>query len=236
MTRTAVAIRHIAFEDLGSFAAPLERAGYTVAYHDAVDGLDIDPLAPDLLIVLGGPVGAYEGDRYPWIDREIAILRQRLAADLPTMGICLGAQLIARALGAAVYPGDGYLGNGKEIGWAPVTLTNAGRAGPLRHLADVAVLHWHGDTFDLPDGCDRLASTARYANQAFARGDRVLALQFHFEAVAHRFEHWLLGHAHELAASGQDVHALRRDALAHGDRLESAAAAVVDTWVARLPG
>ncbi|MBB5695818.1 glutamine amidotransferase [Muricoccus pecuniae] len=226
--RTALAIRHVSFEDLGGFADPLERAGYRIDYHDAAecDLGAIDPVEADLLVVLGGPVGVYDVDTYPFLADEIAILERRLAADLPTLGICLGAQLIARALGGRVYPGPS-----KEIGWAPVVLTNAGRAGPLAALADVPVLHWHGDTFDLPDGCELLASTELCRHQAFARGPRVLGLQFHPEVVGRDFERWLVGHACELAATGIDPRNLRADAIRHAPRLMSAADAFIERWL-----
>ena len=98
-------IRHLAFEDLGSFAAPLEEAGFRLAYCDV--GRDdpgaLDPVSPELMIVLGGPIGAYEEARYPFLETEIGIIGERLESGRPLMGICLGAQLIARAAGARVY-------------------------------------------------------------------------------------------------------------------------------------
>jgi len=130
----------------------------------------------DLVVVLGGPIGAYEQEDYPFIADEIAILRARVAANRPTLAICLGAQILAQALGARVYAGT------KEIGWAPLKLTEAGQRSVLRDIGRDAtpVLHWHGDTFDLPDGADRLASTPECANQAFSLG-ATLAVQFHPE-------------------------------------------------------
>jgi GMP synthase (glutamine-hydrolysing) len=206
MPNTAVAIRHVPFEDLGAFRPELEAAGFAVRYHDAgVDDLRAVPDA-DLLVVLGGPIGAYEDDIYPFLSDEIALIERRLAANRPTLGICLGAQLMARALGAKVYPGPA-----KEIGWAPLTLTEAGASSPLRHLGDAPMLHWHGDTFDLPDGAERLASTPLCANQAFARGASALAFQFHPEADGTGFERWLIGHAVEIAQAKLSPVALRAD-------------------------
>ncbi|SEA99795.1 glutamine amidotransferase [Rubrimonas cliftonensis] len=229
--RTVQAIRHVGFEDLGGFAAPLRAAGYDIAYVDAAehDPGALDPLAPDLLVVLGGPIGVNDAAAYPVVAAEIALLRARLAADRPTLGVCLGAQLMAAALGAAVRPGPA-----KEIGWAPLDLTEAGARHPLAALRDVAVLHWHGDIFDLPEGCDRLASTPLCLNQAFSRGPTVLGLQFHPEVLGARFEHWLLGHASELATSGVDPVTLRRDAGRHAALLERAGAAFVAEWLAGL--
>lgn len=221
-------IRHVNFEDLGSFAAPLEQAGYRIEMSDAAtaDLSAIDPLGPDLLVVLGGPVGVYEQEAYPFLAQELDLLRRRLAADRPTLGICLGAQLIAAALGASVYGGPG-----KEIGWSALTLTEAGRAGPLAALEDVSVLHWHGDTFDLPEGCTLLASTPLCRQQAFARGPHVLGLQFHPELLTAHFEHWLIGHACEIAQAGLDPRMLRADTQAYGARLEAAAVALLEGWL-----
>src|SRR5262245_23163741 len=120
MTHSAAVIRHVAFEDLGSAAGVLERNGYRPAYLEAgLDPLDVAVTRDaDLLIVLGGPIGAYEEHLYPFLKDELALLEHRLAADRPTLGICLGAQLMARALGARV-----YAGGKKEIGFSPLTLS-----------------------------------------------------------------------------------------------------------------
>ncbi|GAA4134042.1 hypothetical protein ACFFTN_16470 [Aminobacter aganoensis] len=124
----------------------------------------------------------------------------------------------------------------KEIGFAPVELTHAGANGPLRHLANVAVLHWHGEGFELPDGAELLATTA-VANQAFAVGSRVLGLQFHAEAdTSHEFEAWLIGHSAELAAAGIDPRQIRADAREHGPALREAGRAVFAEWLSQIAG
>jgi GMP synthase (glutamine-hydrolysing) len=127
--------------------------------------------------------------------------------DRAVLGICLGSQLIARALGERV-----YASGAKEIGWAPLTLTGAGRESCLRHLGETAVLHWHGDTFDLPEGATLLASTTLCKHQAFAWRGHVLALQFHAEAAGVALESWFVGHTGEIAATpGISVPQLRAD-------------------------
>jgi GMP synthase (glutamine-hydrolysing) len=228
---TAVAIRHVAFEDLGAFAAPIERAGYKVHYYDA--GRDalwtLEPVKTELVIVLGGPIGAYEDDTYPFLREELDLLEERLAAGRPTLGICLGAQLMAHALGARVYPGSA-----KEIGFAPLTLTDAGRASCLRGFDEQPVLHWHGDTFDLPDGAVRLAETAACENQAFALGPNALGVQFHPEAGGEGFERWLIGHAHELAHERIDVPRLRAEHDMLKGALQGRAEACIAEWLAHL--
>lgn len=201
-----LALRHVAFEDLGLLAPLLAQRGFEVEYRQAgVEAPDAGEwLSPELVVVLGGPIGVYEADRYPWLAGEIDGLRARLAARRPTLGICLGAQLMAAALGARVYPGPA-----KEIGWSACDLTKAGQGSCLAALAGAPVLHWHGDTFDLPDGAVRLACTPLTANQAFAVGGFALALQFHAEVDGAAIEPWLVGHTCELAQAGVSVRALR---------------------------
>ena len=230
--KSAIAIRHVHFEDLGGFAPVLERHGYQITYVDAgVDPIDGELAAKaDLLVVLGGPIGAYEDDLYPFLGEELAVIRRRLAGGKPLLGICLGAQLIARAMGAKVYPGPA-----KEIGWSALRLTAAGRQGPLAALADVPVLHWHGDTFDLPAGAARLASTDLCANQAFAVGRQVLAFQFHPEATAVGFERWLIGHACEIAGTpGVSPQALRAQAQSLAARGAACGERCLETWLGGL--
>jgi GMP synthase (glutamine-hydrolysing) len=230
--KSAVAIRHVHFEDLGAFAPVLERHGYQVAYVDA----GVDPIGgeladkADLLVVLGGPIGAYEDDLYPFLMEELAVIRRRLADGRPLLGICLGAQLIARAMGTKVYPGVA-----KEIGWSALRLSDAGRLGPLGPLDGVPVLHWHGDTFDLPAGATCLASTDICANQAFSVGRQVLAFQFHPEATEVGFERWLIGHACEIAGTpGVSPQALRGQAQSLATRSAARGERCLQTWLEGL--
>lgn len=229
--RRAFVVRHVAFEDLGSLAPALGRHGYRIQVADAgVDSLAV-AAAADLLIVLGGPIGANDLHRYPFLGAETALLGQRLAESRPTLGICLGAQLMARALGARVYPAAR-----REIGYGPLALTAAGKASPLRHVDGslAHVLHWHGDTFDLPAGAEWLASTPDCPHQAFGIGARVLALQFHVEAEASSLERWLVGHTLELGLAGIEPDELREQARRHGPALERQAALLWDEWLAEL--
>jgi GMP synthase (glutamine-hydrolysing) len=233
--KRVVAVQHVAFEDLGSFEPRLREHGYEVRYVDATtrELQELDPTEAELLVVLGGPIGVYEEHAYPFLRTELALLEPRLRAGLPVLGLCLGCQLLARSLGARVYPGSG-----KEIGWAPLQLTEAGRTSPARHLAgdEGPVLHWHGDTFDMPEGAVRLASTERYPNQAFQwGGGTVLALQFHPEVTAAGLERWFVGHAAEIAAEpGLSVPALRADTAQWAPHLEPRGRRLLDEWLAGL--
>ncbi|MGA6972153.1 MAG: glutamine amidotransferase [Candidatus Binatus sp.] len=231
--KTAIAIRHLHFEDLGTLEPALERGGYQIRYADSrVDDLTaLDPVAPDLVVVLGGPIGAYEDDLYPTLKHELRLLEMRLKANRPTIGICLGAQLMARALGTRVYPGPS-----KEIGWSPIILRPEGCESAIRHLGqdNTAVLHWHGDTFDLPAGATLLASTEICRNQAFSWGRNALGLQFHPEAKAARLEQWFIGHACEIAGAKLSVPALRDDTALHAARLEIQAGKCFDEWLAAI--
>lgn len=224
--RRAVAIRHVAFEDCGTLGTVLAGRGWELQTLQAgIDPLDAADTA-DLLIVLGGPISANDTDTYPFLRLQLALLERRLRQQRPTLGICLGAQLIARALGGRVAPMGA-----REIGFAPLSLTDAGMASPLRALAGIPVLHWHGETFTLPPGAQRLAATAACAQQAFALGTHVLGLQCHPELDARRTEAWLIGHAHELHAAGIDPRVLRDQAARYGAPLAAAARDLFTTWL-----
>jgi GMP synthase (glutamine-hydrolysing) len=229
--KTAIAIRHIGFEDLGTFEDALLATGFEVRYLEADrDNLSsLDALDPALLVLLGGPIGAYEENLYPFLSDEIRIAERRLSSGRPLLGICLGAQVMARALGARVYPGPA-----KEIGWTSLTLTTAGRTGPTSHLSPerTSMLHWHGDTFDLPPGATLLASTPLTRNQVYAWGDGALAFQCHPELRAGFIERWLVGHACELAHAGIRPPALREETAKFGPALEVQGRKCFEEWLA----
>jgi len=215
-------IRHLCFEGLGTLAHELDRLGLAFDYLDPPGDALANARDAKVLVVMGGPISVNDTGRFPFLADEIEAIRHRIDNRLPTLGICLGAQLIAVAMGASVVPMAA-----PEIGWQALTLTPAAQFSPLRHLT-ASVLHWHGETFELPPGVEALASTEACPNQAFAVGEHTLALQFHIEVSAAHLEHWLVGHIHELDDCGIDVQELRDDArrfagecAAHGDRVLS---------------
>lgn len=221
-----IVIRHVAFEDLGIFADVFQEQGISHEYWECgLSTYDEDAwLGADLAVVLGGPIGVTDTDRYPFIRDELRLVEKRLRAGRPLLGICLGAQYMAAVMGARVYPGPG-----KEIGWGSVTLTREG--GLLAPLAAAPVLHWHGDTFDLPDGATLLASSAMTPHQAFSLAPGQLALQFHVEADSTRIESWLVGHCCELSGAGIDPCTIRQDALRLGEAAREAGQAVCRNWL-----
>lgn len=233
MTRkSALALRHVAFEDVGVWAATLDAFGFDLSYFEVgPSALPLDNVQDsDVLIILGGPIGVYETDAYPFLVEERAAIGRRLAARRPTIGVCLGAQLMAAALGARVAPGPG-----KEIGYAPIELRPAARGTPLAAIEGLSVLHWHGDNFDLPPEAERLAATSLCPTQAFRIGDWALGLQFHVEADPGKIESWLIAHTVELARAGIDPRTLRADAQRLGGGLAEAGRRVLGAWLEALP-
>lgn len=227
--QTIYAIQHLAFEDLGHFEDQLYARGIRVRYVEAgVDDLTKALTHQGLTIILGGPIGVYETKDYPFLTEEIELLKTRLAHNLPTLGICLGAQLIAHALGANVYAGPV-----KEIGWSTLTLSDA-LNNPLQALEHTKVLHWHGDTFELPSNAELLASSELYPHQAFRVGSNILALQFHPEVASDSLEKWLIGHTAELRAAHIDIQALRKANQDYGPALEDIAAQVLFCYLDQL--
>jgi GMP synthase (glutamine-hydrolysing) len=228
----ALAVSHVGFEDLGTLEKPLLDHGFSI---ESIEAATVKfPLRTtetcDLLVILGGPIGVYEQAAYPFLKDEIACIDRRLSLGKPTLGICLGAQLMAAALGANVYPGK----NGKEIGWAPITsVADSELPAWLMPLVEpgLHILHWHGDTFDLPIGTTHLARTERYENQAFMYDRAALALQFHPEVTARGLESWYVGHADELHRAGIAVPALREASEKYAPILEESAQLFWNQWL-----
>jgi GMP synthase-like glutamine amidotransferase len=172
-------LQHVPFEGLGSIGSWLEAAGAEVTATRFYEDAALPPLADvDLLVAMGGPMSVNDESQLPWLVAEKRFVREAVERGVPVLGICLGAQLIASALGARVYPN-----RLKEIGWLPIEAPPVGREGLFQLPATLEVFHWHGETFDLPAGSSRLASSAGCKNQAFQLGERVVGLQFHLETT-----------------------------------------------------
>src|SRR2546428_11675624 len=183
-------LQHIGCEPLGLIEPALKERGMEYRYVPLFAGEAIPKHLSgwDGLIALGGPMSANDGERLGFIADELRLLTEVLEAGMPALGICLGAQLIAKAAGAEVTADEE-----KEIGWYPLTLTEEGKKDRLlAGLPDTfPVFQWHGETFDIPRGAVRLAGSERYSNQAFRLGEQVYGLQFHLETTAPMIIEWL---------------------------------------------
>lgn len=174
--------QHVPFEDPGYILTWCGQKNIKVTFTRFYENAVIpDPASYDCLVVMGGPMGVYDEKDYPWLKTEKAAIASAINAQIPVLGICLGAQLVASALGAGVYKNKE-----KEIGWFDIHFTPEGIAAPFfkkNHNDPLTVFHWHGDTFDLPENAKLLASSEACKNQAFIYGSGVIGLQFHFEVT-----------------------------------------------------
>ena len=182
-----LAFRHVPFEGLGLIQLALEDRGITVEFADLFRERAALPDSAGAagLIFMGGPMSA--NDDLPYLGQEIQIIRHAAERGQPVLGVCLGSQLIAKALGARVYRNFA-----KEIGWFDVHLTDAGRQDPLLSSLEGSetVFHWHGETFDLPDGAAWLAYSEACRHQAFRIASNVYGLQFHLEVTPEMISDW----------------------------------------------
>ena len=182
----ALAIRHVFVEHLGIMEPTLKGMGFEIDYLNTAEGERLSKPLEDysLLVVLGGYMGAYEEDIYPFLSYEYRIMEMSLKLNIPIVGVCLGAQMLAKLLGARVFKGD----KGKEIGWMEVF--KVGEHELFQEFPKkLKVFQWHGDTFDLPAGAVRIYSSEKYENQAFVYG-KAVGLQFHIEVGKEMIKEW----------------------------------------------
>lgn len=224
---STVALRHVVTEDAGVWEDVLNPS-----YADVGVDFPPGPLDADLLVVMGGPVRV-DDPRNPYMSEVVELIRSRHAAGRPVIGVGLGAQLLALALGGDVAPGVGPM----QIGWSPVELTEQGRQGPLRHLADLPVLHWHGDRIELPygraaigAGIERLAFDEHSPVQAF-QSNHALGLQFNPQVDPDRIQQWLDGYAPDVEDQGVDVPQFRQDAATYGPAVVEPARLLLVEWL-----
>jgi GMP synthase-like glutamine amidotransferase len=171
-------LQHVHFEDIGSIALWLAKRRADVSYTRFFENATLPSLdGIDLIIVMGGPMSVNDESTLTWLKPEKQFVRDAVEKGVPVLGVCLGAQLIASALGASV-----YRNTQKEIGWFPIEATPTVQ-NTFRFPEKCEVFHWHGETFDLPPGAIRLAKSAACENQAFQLGERAIGLQFHLETT-----------------------------------------------------
>jgi GMP synthase-like glutamine amidotransferase len=226
-------LQHVPFEGPAGIGDWARARGHALAVTHLHAGEPLpDPAGFDWLVVMGGPMGVGDTGVHPWLAPEKDLIRQAIAAGRTLVGVCLGAQLIAEALGARVYRNPE-----KEIGWMPVTLTEAGRASPVLGFLppDIEVFHWHGDTFELPAGAVHLAASGACAHQAFLYGERVLGLQFHLESTAESVAALIHHCADELvpAPHVQDAQRMLAATAADYGRINEALTGILDRLAAR---
>jgi GMP synthase (glutamine-hydrolysing) len=176
-------LQHHPVESLANIADALQGAALAWQYVRLDEGQTVPSSMKGAggLIVMGGPMGVYQTDRYPWLRDEMRLIEDAMKSNLPVLGVCLGAQILAATLGAKVERNP----NGKEIGWHPIRLSDSANDDRLmRGLpASMTPFHWHGDIFELPPGAVSLASSDKTPCQAFRHGDKAYGLQFHFEVT-----------------------------------------------------
>jgi len=233
---TCLVWQHLPHEGPGVFGDLLRTRGWQLVTTEVTAPADISPEAEDadLLLILGGSMSVHETDRHPFLRAEIDCCTRRLALDRPTLGICLGAQVMAAALGARVRPMEQ-----REIGWFPLqpeawTARDSEAWGLTARTR--TVLHWHDDTFDLPEGAKRLAGSAVTPNQGFRWGRNGYALQFHLEVPAAEIRLWTREHTRgkDEGDSVQVAREIEDGALRHGPDAAGNAGIFLNAWLSRL--
>ena len=229
-------LQHHPVENLGTIADALEGAALAWQYVRVNEG---QPVPRDMkgaggLIVMGGPMGVYQTERYPWLRDEMALINDSIKRNLPVLGICLGAQILAAALGAKVERNA----NGKEIGWHPIKLEDAAKEDRLcRDLpGTLTPFHWHGDIFELPAGAVSLAKSEKTPCQAFRYGDKAYGFQFHFEVTRDAVAAMAEAFAKEVDREKVDADAMVARAAELTPALEKIADTVFSRWASPIQG
>jgi GMP synthase (glutamine-hydrolysing) len=226
-------ILHHPAEDLGTIADALKRAAVEPSHIRPFDGQPVPKEIDDAggLIVLGGPQSVYEQEKFPWLGDEIRLIEDAINHRKPVLGVCLGSQLLAAALGASVYPV-----RQKEISWHRVSLTPSAALNSIfeGEPRSPTAFHWHGDIFNLPRGATLLASSALTANQAFRYGKNAYGLLFHMEVALPQINAMVATFADELQSAGLNGVAIKLNAHSHLPQLQKIGREVFARWVALL--
>jgi GMP synthase (glutamine-hydrolysing) len=224
-----LAIQHVRCETLGTIADALGAAGIPFEVIRTFEG---QPVPNSLkgrngLIIMGGPMGVYEQDQFPFLRQEIRLIEEALRKDIPLLGICLGSQLLATALGAPVTKGKS-----KEIGWHPISLTQAAMRDPLwSELGPSFVAyHWHGDVFELPSGAVSLASSEMTPHQAFRYGRSAYGVLFHMEVTERIITEMVKTFQDELQSAGLNGFGIVQEARNHLPKLGEIGKSVFTRW------
>lgn len=220
---TVLVLQHHPAETLGTIAHALTGAQVRTVRAFAGDPVPREMGDADALVVMGGPQSVYEQDRFPYLRDELRLIEDALRRERPLLGVCLGSQLLAAALGAEVQPGKQ-----KEIGWLPVTL----RDDPLWGDAprEFTALHWHGDIFSLPAGATALASSALTPQQAYRYGRNAYGLLFHLEVTEAQIAEMVMEFADELRGAGVDARSILTGTAKHLPALQTIGAGVFRRW------
>lgn len=229
--KRAIVFQHDDDITLGNLEPVLLEHGYDIHIVDVVanDVTALDPTDGDLVVVLGGEKAAYETEKYPHLVDEMRFIKSRVEAKLPIFGVCLGAQLMAGALG-----GRNYKGDKPDLGYQDIQLTEAGLASPMRHVAGVGMLVWHSDHFTLPENATLLGTSTAYPNEAFAIGNFALAVQFHPEVTDEMHEVWTQGSRELFASNNVDADEWRALGRIHNPPMEVASRAMFGEWLESL--
>ena len=229
--------QHVPYEPLGTLDPLLKESGFRIRYvnfgRDPHQRPALDKY--EALIVLGGPMNAHQIDTYPNLVTEVDVIREAVDSGMSVLGICLGAQLLAKALGGRVARNEE-----REIGWYDVQLTDAGRADPvLSSFADVQrVFQWHEDGISLPDGVEHLAESPASRVQAFRHGEHAYGFQFHLEVDASLVERWLTVPDNQATLAEEagrvDPQLIREQTSASIDALQALSRETFSRWIGRF--
>jgi len=229
-------LQHHPVEHLGTIADALEGAALAWHYVQVNGGQPVPSSMKGAggLIVMGGPMGVYQTDRYPWLREEMRLIEEAVKSNLPVLGVCLGAQIVAAALGAKVERNP----NGKEIGWGPIRLHDSAKEDRLmRGLpATITPFHWHGDIFDLPAGAVSLASSEKTPCQAFRHGDKTYGFQFHIEVTQEGVAAMATAFAKELVRENIPADRMNAQAADFIPTLEKISDTVFSRWASPIQG